>query len=107
MTAAVQETFDIPTPVILTRDESRAAVAAAITRCARDRGIVHARWVREYLPAGVQSAHIGSVFNTLGGRGVLAPAHRAPLKSGGGSGNANKWLPVWRLTRPITPSDVA
>ena len=108
MTAAVQETFDIPAPAVLSRDESREAVrVASIWAAGEHKGMVHARFVRPFLPKNVAPAQIGSVFNTLGARGVLVPARRAALKSGGGSGNSNKLLPVWRLTRPITREDVA
>ena len=109
MTAAVQDALiEAPAPVVLSRDESRAAVAIAINACAllHERR-VHASMVRPFLPAGVARGQVGSVFNTLWAKEILVPAHCAPRKSGGGSGNANKWLPVWRLARPVTREDVA
>ena len=104
MTTAVQDAL-IPAPAVLSREESREAVRVAIGWVTfRHMGDVHASWVRPLLPANIAPAQIGATFNALWAKGYLAPAHRAPLLSGGGSGNSNKFLRVWRLLKPI-PKD--
>jgi len=88
--------------------DDRAEIAAAITKAASERrGLVTAFTIRRHIPPTVNPAYFGSTVNRLARRGVLIATGRHEKNGGVGARNASKLSPLWRLTRPIEPGDLA
>lgn len=122
MTAAVQDTLDLlnsladhhaprpvhDTPAILhavmtdplpSRQTDREHIEAAIRVAAAEHGgFVTAAWVRPHITRDVLPQMVGAVLRARAG--FLEPTERIE-RNEGGSGNALKWSPVWRLIPSI------
>jgi len=107
---AVQDALDWtprppdPTPVVLaavhndplpSRQTDREHIEAAIRACAAAHGgLVTAAWVRPRILRDVMPQMVGAVLRPR--PGFLVTTDRHPVRNEGGSGNANKWSPVYR-----------
>ena len=82
------------------RQTDREVIEAAIIRAAAEHdGLVTAAWVRPLVEAEreVFPNMFGAVLRPR--RGFLEVTDRHPVRNEGGSGNANKWSPVYRLVQ--------
>jgi len=107
-TTTVQPMFDEISAVVAdwrpSQVESREAIRVAILRAAGDhKGLVHAAWVRTYLPTWVSPPQVGAVICALVRTGYLIPTGRS-LPNGDPNPkarNRSKKSDVRRLTKPI------
>ena len=82
------------------RQTDRQVIEAAIRAAAAEHGgFVTAAWVRPHITRDVLPQMVGAV---MGNGGLLEPTGRIE-RNAGGSGNALKWSPVWRLTDTRKP----
>jgi hypothetical protein len=78
------------------RQTDREVIEAAIIRAAAEHdGLVTAAWVRPHIGRDVMPQMVGAALRPR--RGFLEVTDRHPVRNEGGSGNANKWSPVYRL----------
>jgi hypothetical protein len=80
------------------RQTDREVIEAAIVRAAAEHdGLVTAAWVRPHIGRDVMPQMVGAALRPR--RGFLEVTDRHPVRNEGGSGNANKWSPVYRLVQ--------
>ena len=85
----------VMTDPLPSRQTDRQHIEAAIRAAAAEHGgYVTAAWVRPHITRDVLPQMVGAVLRARAG--FLAPTERIE-RNEGGSGNALKWSPVWRL----------
>lgn len=84
---------------------TRALVRAAVMRCAAEhKGLVHASWIRDFLPVYANPQQVGATICALVRQGFLRPTGRYLPNGGTQSRNATKRAEVRRLVKPIPPA---
>jgi len=91
----VNDVYNEPHPL---KVDQRRDVLAAYVKCAEAHdGLVHASWVREFLPEAVNPRLIGNVASQLANAGILGKTGRFLPSGQKANRNAHHELPVRRV----------